>query len=241
MECPGDSIRDAIVCMTDQLAQGPDGFDYLTLLIVPVLAALATLYIAFVSWQTARRATKISERATAIAEAALDAEHARARAEHERVQESWRRDYESRLDLHFTQLFEAVGQYSASHDAWVDECGDIEDRWRGHPDETPYPPEPSRALLDARLQSAMLQARGDDRIVLGKIDGYIREVMRSKSRWKLSHRLTYLVELIRKWRDGSCTANTFMSRLKRKRTTISLDRDLPPRRGLSASPQASRV
>jgi hypothetical protein len=230
MRCPGDSIHDALICIGRQLEQGPDVFEYVTLLVVPVAATLATLYIAYVSWQTAKRSTKISERATEIAEAALDAEHERGQAEHDRVQENWRRDYESRLDAHFTQLFEAVGQYSASHDAWLDECSDIEIHWRGDPDEAPTPPAPSRALLDARLQSAMLQARGDDRIVLGKIDGYIREVMRSKSKWKLSHRLTYLVEQIRKWRDGSCTAGTFMSRLKRKRTTIELDRDIPPRR-----------
>lgn len=231
MICEFSTVRDALGCLIEVMQRQRDWVDYVALLVLPVLSTGATAILAFVSWRTSVRATRISEVATNIAAAALRAEEARDAAEHQRVTTTWQRDYEARLDAHFAAFVEAIGQYGAAHDRWLDDISEIDMTWNGNPDDAPYPPRPSRALLDSRLLGVMMHAREDDRIPLGAIDGYVRAVMRSPSLWKQTHRMTYLAEVIRPWRDGSCTANTFMNRLKRKRSTVDFDRDTPPRRG----------
>lgn len=223
MGCSDQSLKSAIFCLVAVLDGGPNLFEWFTILVIPLFVGVATTFVAVASWRTASRATAISE-------AALRAEQERGEMEVALTVAARTEEYAARLDSHFAALFEAIGQYAHEMDRWVDEATEIEIRWGGPPEEAPIPPQPSRALLDARLQATMLHARGDDRIVLGKIDGYVRAVLRSGAKWKLSHRLAYLVNLIRKWRDGSVTSKTSMSRLARKRTSVEENRDNPPPR-----------
>lgn len=223
MGCSDQSLRGALFCLIAVLDAGPTPFEVFTLLIIPLGVAVTTTFIAFASWRTASKATTISE-------AALRAEHDRARDELAISEAARREEYAARLDSNFVAFFEASGQYSHEMDRWIDEASELEIHWHGPLDDAPYPPLPSRALLDARLQATMLHARGDDRMVLGTIDGYVRAVIRSSARWKLSNRMDFLVDLIRKWRDGSIRSEVFMSRLQRKRRTVDANLDNPPRR-----------
>jgi len=221
--CTSGTWPDQLVCLVRELNRGPSAFDWASQIWIPLLLAIASITVATVSWRTSRRAVQIAKDAS-------DAEATRAsKAEaREKARDDW--DYAKRLDEGMVGLIEAVGTYAFEVDSWVDEASDIEVRWSGDPDDTPYPPLPSTAQVYSRLHAAMIFSRGDDRIPMGLVDGFVRDVIASRSRWKTSSRLNFLAENLRTWRDGSTTSKTFISRLRRKRDTIRKDRDTPPPR-----------
>jgi hypothetical protein len=218
-----DTWREQVLCLLSRPTADPSSFDWWAQIWIPATVAAASLLVALASWLTARRATR-------IAKDSADAEATRSKQASTREEARDGRDYERSLDQALVALVEAAGSYAAAVDEWVDEASDVEINWRGHPDDTPYPPLPSTAVVYSKLQAAMIYAREGDRTQLGQVDGYIRDVFKSDKRYKASSRMKFLVETIRKWRDGSITAKTFHARVKRKRDTIAEDRDQVSRR-----------
>ena len=211
-------LSKSIWCLTEALTNGPSTFEVMAQLVIPTVVAIASLFVAFVSWRTAKRATQ-------IAKDAADSERLRADAEIAREQHRQSSAYSDRLDDRLSALILEIGYYSAAADEWISAASDVELNWGGHPDDIPYPNRPSTSSLFAQLQSTMLAARDDDRIYLAQIDGYINDVITSTSLWKTSRRLKILMRYIRTWRDGSVSAKTFTKRIRTKRNTIAKNVD----------------
>jgi hypothetical protein len=208
-----------VLCLFTSLTDdNPSVFAVFAQLIIPLVLTAASLAIAFLSFRT-------SQKAKDIADGALRAEGIRADDEKARVEKARIDDYNTRLDAQLIQLVETLGEYSAESASWVYRATEIEMGWGGDPDDIIFPEKPSTGRLTARMQAAMLVAREDDRVHLAQADGYIRVMLKSGSFWKTPGRTRFMMETIRKWRDGSISGKVFKNRILRKRKSMELDRD----------------
>jgi len=223
MNCPtGPNWPDQMICYL-RIISNPASDPYMVLIqvVVPIIAVFAATGLALASWRTANRAT-------AIADAALRAERDRDSRQSAQDTELREANYQIRLDKRIVALIDALGSYSAAMRAWAIEATDVQIGWGGDPDDAPFPLLPSSLAVYTKLQGAMLFARGDDRLPMAQIDGYIRDFLKSRYHYKTESRVRYLIEQMRAWRDGSVTRKTFMARMTRKRDTIKHERDSPP-------------
>lgn len=196
----------------------PSTFETWAQLVIPLLAAAASFTVAIA-------ANRSANRATTIAKQGVEAEKLRGEYERAHAEREVERDYAKRLDERLIHLIEALGLYGDAADRWKASADEVDQRWFGDPDEAPYAERPSTAVLVSALQAAMLVARGEDRLYLAQVDGLVRDMLKSPSFWKTARRGKFLMEEIRKWRDGSATGPAFGGRLKRRRNSIQDDAD----------------
>lgn len=212
-------ISGVLLCILREVQDSnPSTFETLAQLVVPLLAAVASFAVAIAANRSANKATKIAQQG-------VEAEKTRGEHERAHAEREVERDYAKRLDDRLIHLIEVLGLYGDAADRWLAAADEVDQRWNGHPDEAPYPDRPSTAVLVSSVQAAMLVAHGDDRLYLAQVDGLVRDILKSTSFWKTARRGKFLMEEIRKWRDGSTKGPAFSGRLKRRRNSIADDVD----------------
>ncbi|WP_167140213.1 hypothetical protein [Diaminobutyricimonas sp. TR449] len=171
--------------------------------VLALLAIGVSTFVGIMAWRT-------SHKATLIANAALDAENAR---DHDR--------YRQAMTEAIANFILEVATYSSKVQKWLLEANEVEMSFPGtNPDELPYPTEPSAAAITGLFEVARLVARGEDRTVLAETEPYLVAVRKTPLHSQEAP-LRELVSALRKWRDGTWSANEIVDFLRTKKPARS--------------------